>query len=204
MKWLISYVVQPSDDLGSIATRFGTTKEMIVGVNGNKIQPSSTVFVPVSRLPKLKQPIVVALGPSGVGREDDHEWEVMGLGVGLGVCVFFLGLIIGFWVYRERVFRKRFDEQKLDTKENRMDVGMGVEGKGSRNDLDANFLADVSVTLDKYKVFEVEDLKDVTDGFDEKFLIEGSVYKACIEGRVFAIKKMGWNAYEELKILQMV
>ncbi|KAL8140029.1 hypothetical protein V2J09_006050 [Rumex salicifolius] len=203
VKWLISYVVQPGDDLSSIATRFGTTKEKIAGVNGNTIQPSSTVFVPVSRLPQLSQPSEVAPEPTQ-RREDDYKGDVVGFGVGLGVCVVLLGLIIGILVCRERYFRRRFHELKLDRKEKAVSVGIAVEGKESCKELDANFLADVSDSLDKYKVFEIGDLRDATNGFDDKFLIQGSVFKACFQGKVYAIKKMGWNAYEELKILQMV
>ncbi|GFP83762.1 hypothetical protein PHJA_000519700 [Phtheirospermum japonicum] len=55
--------------------------------------------------------------------------------------------------------------------------------------------------LDKYKVFKLEELKMATKGFDDKCLIQGSVYKGCIDGEWFSIKKMKWNAYEELKIL---
>ncbi|KAI3795928.1 hypothetical protein L1987_38589 [Smallanthus sonchifolius] len=32
----------------------------------------------------------------------------------------------------------------------------------------------------------------------------GLVFKGCIDGRCFAIKKMKWNACEELKMLQNV
>lgn len=45
---------------------------------------------------------------------------------------------------------------------------------------------------------------EATDGFDDKSVIHGSVYKGCINGELCAIKKMKWNAYEELKILQKV
>uniref|UniRef100_A0A2P2NYK8 Protein kinase domain-containing protein n=1 Tax=Rhizophora mucronata TaxID=61149 RepID=A0A2P2NYK8_RHIMU len=67
-----------------------------------------------------------------------------------------------------------------------------------------NLLADVSDCLDKYRVFKIEELKEATDGFNESCLIQGSVYKGSIDGEVYAIKKMKWNACEELKILQKV
>ncbi|KAL0376710.1 UNVERIFIED_CONTAM: protein LYK5 [Sesamum calycinum] len=67
-----------------------------------------------------------------------------------------------------------------------------------------NLMADVSDCLDKYRVFGMEELRGATEGFDEKWIIQGSVYKGCIDGEWYAIKKMKWNAYEELKILQKV
>ncbi|KAM1018894.1 hypothetical protein ACFX13_041058 [Malus domestica] len=49
--------------------------------------------------------------------------------------------------------------------------------------------------------FGIEKLREATDGFRENSLIEGSLYKGFINGDVFAIQKMKWNACEELKIL---
>jgi hypothetical protein len=65
-------------------------------------------------------------------------------------------------------------------------------------------MADVSDCLDKYRVFKIDELKEATNGFSENCLIEGSVFKGSINGETYAIKKMKWNACEELKILQKV
>ncbi|XP_068336106.1 uncharacterized protein [Pyrus communis] len=52
-----------------------------------------------------------------------------------------------------------------------------------------------------WRVFGIEKLGEATDGFRESSLIKGSVYKGFINGDFYAIKKMKWNACEELKIL---
>jgi hypothetical protein len=65
-------------------------------------------------------------------------------------------------------------------------------------------VSDISEWLDKYRLFKVEELERGTGGFDDAHLINGSVYKADIDGVVFAVKKMKWDACEELKILQKV
>lgn len=70
--------------------------------------------------------------------------------------------------------------------------------------MEVNLLADVTDCLDKYRVFGIDELKEATEGFSPRCLIQGSVYKGCVDGEMFAIKKMKWNAYEELKILQKV
>ncbi|KAK9287797.1 hypothetical protein L1049_016237 [Liquidambar formosana] len=79
----------------------------------------------------------------------------------------------------------------------------GLLGRGGKG-MEVNLMADVSDCLDKYRVFGIEELVNATDGFSESCLIQGSVYKGCIDGEVYAIKKMKWNACEELKILQKV
>ncbi|XP_022147269.1 protein LYK5-like [Momordica charantia] len=80
-------------------------------------------------------------------------------------------------------------------------IWKGNNGKGI---MEVDLMADVSDCLDKYRVFRIEELKEATDGFSERSLIQGSVYKGSIGGIEYAIKKMKWNAYEQLKILQKV
>lgn len=76
--------------------------------------------------------------------------------------------------------------------------------KGKGKEMEVDLMADVSDCLDKYRVFKIEELNEATDGFSESSLIQGSVYKGNIGGVEYAIKKMKWNAYEQLKILQKV
>lgn len=90
-----------------------------------------------------------------------------------------------------------------DEKEQRK-VYFGGKGTGKEEKVDVKLMANVSDCLDKYRVFGVEELVEATDGFDQSCLVQGSVYRGEIDGEVFAIKKMKWNAYEELKILQKV
>ncbi|KAL6970501.1 hypothetical protein U1Q18_030200 [Sarracenia purpurea var. burkii] len=194
--FLISYVLQPSDNFTSVASRFGTTAQSIADVNGNNVQTFETIFVPVSKLPQLTQPI--SSSPSS-DRNPDRKGEVIGLAIGLGICGFVLVLVIGFWGYREANLLKKKKRLVRDEEEERLGrVGKRLLKKETNLDL----VADVSDCLDKYKVYEIEELREATDGFDEKWLIQGSVYKGCINGGFHAIKKMKWNACEELKILQ--
>ncbi|KZV57041.1 Kinase family protein [Dorcoceras hygrometricum] len=192
VNYLISYVFQPSDSVGSIASRFGTTAESITDVNGNNIQPFDTVFVPVSRLPNLTQPVP----PPPVAGETENKGAIIGLGVGLGVSAVGLVFVLGGWYHREKMMKKKGGKYYGDEERR---AGMGLK-KGE----EVNLIADVSGCLDKYRVFGIDELREATDGFDEKWVIQGSVYRGIVDGEVYAIKKMKWNAYEELKILQKV
>ncbi|XP_076942924.1 serine/threonine receptor-like kinase NFP [Bidens hawaiensis] len=188
INYLISYVFEPFDTISSIASRFGTTRNSIVEINGDNIRLSDTVFVPVSRLPELSQPSPVTISSD---RKRDRKGEVIGLGIGLGVCGVMLLLMSGFWAYRESTWKKRVGKNKKDVESKKFEVGVGL-------------MADVSDCLDKYKVHRIEELYEATDGFDESCVIQGSVFKGCIDGKWYAIKRMKWNACEELKILQKI
>jgi len=196
VNFMISYVFQPSDNLSSVASLFGAERQSITDVNGNNIQPFDTIFIPVSQLPQLAQPAVVA-PPVGSGKIE-RKGLIIGLSLALGIVGVLLVLVSGAWFYREGMVKRR---RKIDEEEHRLKVHGG--GKHLKH-MEENLMADVSDCLDKYRVFKIDALKDATDGFSENCLIEGSVYKGFINGEAYAIKKMKWNAYEELKILQKV
>ncbi|XP_073118909.1 serine/threonine receptor-like kinase NFP [Henckelia pumila] len=196
VRYLISYVFQPSDTVGSVASTFGTTPQSVTDVNGDDIQPFDTVFVPVSRLPNLTQPVPRPLTAS----KSENRGAIIGLGVGLGVCAVNLVLVLGGWYLRERKMKKKKKGGKYHGDEEKFGVG----GRSGKKMEEVNLMADVSGCLDKYRVFGIDELKEATNGFDEKWVIQGSVYKCAIDGEVYAIKRMKWNAYQELKILQKV
>ncbi|MED6179582.1 hypothetical protein PIB30_002407 [Stylosanthes scabra] len=210
--YMISYVVQPSDNLSSIASRFGSQEKAIASVNTNKFNVYDTIFVPVTRLPVLSQPNTSAAAapsptptPSTNGSSHDRTGTVRGLAIGLGIAGLLLILVIGLWIYRESVLKDRMwagrDEEEQRQKQGRLFMG---DGKGGKQQMDVKLMANVSDCLDKYRVFGIEELIEATDGFSDSCLIQGSVYKGTIDGEIYAIKKMKWNAYEELKILQKV
>ncbi|KAG8370320.1 hypothetical protein BUALT_Bualt14G0104600 [Buddleja alternifolia] len=193
VNYLISYVYQTSDNLSRIASRFGSSVQSIIDINGNNISPADTIFIPVSRLPNLTQPIAPRLAPE----RDDRDGTTVGLGIGLGICGLILCLVCGIWYYREGLMKKK-ERKYRDEEKGQKGVKELLKGE------EVTLMADVSGCLDKYKVFRIDDLRDATDGFDDKCIVQGSVYKGCIDGEWYAIKKMKWNAYEELKILQKV
>ncbi|KAL0414421.1 UNVERIFIED_CONTAM: Serine/threonine receptor-like kinase NFP [Sesamum radiatum] len=150
----------------------------ITAVNGGRIQPFDTVFVPVSRLPNLTQPVVPPAAPETT---TDRKGAVIGLGVGLGVCGVLLILVCGAWWYRERLMkrRERHGEKQKQQQQQQQQVKIG---NGMMKGEQVNLMADVSDCLDKYRMFGMEELRGATEGFDEKWIIQGSVYKGCIDG----------------------
>ncbi|KAI9195752.1 hypothetical protein LWI28_017742 [Acer negundo] len=205
VKYLVSYVLQPSDNLSSVASMFGVQTQDIIDVNGNNNQPFDTIFVPVTQLPQLTQPNVSlsmppSMSPSVSPVKTERKGVITGLAIGLAICGVLLILIGGVFIYREFSLKKR-REMETDHPKQKLQYSRG--GKSQRNKK-VNLMADVSDCLDKYRLFKIEDLKEATDGFSEDCLIQGSVYKGFINGEVYAIKMMKWNASEELKILQKV
>ncbi|KAF6148355.1 hypothetical protein GIB67_025574 [Kingdonia uniflora] len=188
LNFFIFYVFQPSDNLSSIAAKFGSDIHSIVDINGKSTSHFKTIYVPVSRLPQLVQPSVAPHLPSPASRSNK---VIVGLGVSCFLLIFLI-LVMGVWIYRD--FMKKSGKYRKDERK-----------KGFMTSMDDEILmADVSDCLDKYKVYGVQEVKEATNGFAPGCLIQGSVYKGCIGGEFYAIKRMKWNAREELKILQKV
>lgn len=209
--FLVTYTVQPGDSAAAIASRFGTTAQSILDVNGNSLVPSSTIFVPVSRLPNITQPTNSTSPPPAAGtpqivQKKDRKGAVIGLGVSLGISLGLLVLILGLWVCRGRSREGMTGDLGAKERgfESKKEEKGGKDGSFTK-EMEVNLMADVSDCLDKYRVYRMDQLWEATEGFDEeKSLIEGSVYKGSIDGQMLAIKKLKWNAREELKILQKV
>ncbi|KAK5793973.1 hypothetical protein PVK06_035160 [Gossypium arboreum] len=196
VNYLVSYVFQPYDNLSLVASRFGVRTHDINNMNGNKIYPFDTIFIPVNKLLVLPQPKAPSAASPG---NAEKKRAIVGLAIGLGIC----GIIFNFFfvvlLYRD-VFSKKRDMERPEDNQKIQFNRPGMLMKGN----EVNLMADVSDCLDKYRVFNIEELREATDCFDESCLIQGSVYKGSINGGIYAIKKMKWNACEELKILQKV
>ncbi|XP_031272379.1 serine/threonine receptor-like kinase NFP [Pistacia vera] len=203
VSYLVSYVLQPSDNLSSVASMFGIETQSIIDVNGNNSQTFETIFVPVARLPQLPQltqPDAVTPASPGAGKTE-RKGVNTGLAIGLAICGVLLVLVTGMLIYSEVILKKRRKRKSDDAEKQKLQFDKG--GKGFKN-MEVNLMADVSDCLDKYKLFNIEELREATNDFSEDCLIQGSVYKGFINGEVYAIKMMKWNACEELKILQKV
>jgi hypothetical protein len=138
--------------------------------------------------------------PNATVVSNDRNGVVTGLAVGLGVvgALWLLQMLLLACLCRRLKAKGRGGDAVVN--------GDGATfAKSSSAAGGERFLvSDISEWLDKYRVFKVEELERGTGGFDDVHLIDGSVYKANIDGVVFAVKKMKWDACEELKILQKV
>ncbi|KAL8490938.1 hypothetical protein ACS0TY_022811 [Phlomoides rotata] len=191
---LITYVFQPNDTLRAVALRFGTTEKLILEINGDDILPRDAIFIPVSRLPNLT--LITAPPPPPPPPPHHHvvvserKGFVLWLGVGLGICGLLLALTCGVLCSGKGQFKRILE-------------GIRNEEVNHHHQM-IKLKADVAGCLGKYRVFKIEELRKATNGFDDGFIIKGLVYRGSIDNEIYAIKKIKWDAHEELNILQKV
>ncbi|CAO2047964.1 unnamed protein product [Urochloa humidicola] len=222
---LVTYVMQPGDTYASVAAAFAVDTQSLVSLNGPepRTQQFAEILVPLRRqVPDWLPPIVRVSNASATPASPppsaspnnatvvskDRDGVVTGLAVGLGVvgALWLLQMLLLVCLCR----RLRAKGRRGDAVANGVEGGMFAKtsssggGAGGGGGGERFLVSDISEWLDKYRVFKVEELERGTGGFDDAHLINGSVYKANIDGEVFAVKKMKWDACEELKILQKV
>jgi len=220
---LVTYVMQPGDTYASVAAAFAVDAQSLVSLNGPEARAGlfAEILVPLRRQVSDFLPPIVRVSnasatpaspppsasPNATVVSNDRDGVVTGLAVGLAVvgALWLLQMLLLACLCRRLKAKGRRGDA--------VESGDGVEGgKFAKSSSAAaagsggeRFLvSDISEWLDKYRVFKVEELERGTGGFDDAHLISGSVYKASIDGEVFAVKKMKWDACEELKILQKV
>ncbi|XVF38332.1 hypothetical protein REPUB_Repub20aG0092200 [Reevesia pubescens] len=121
VNYLVSYVFQRSDNLSTVASRFGVQTQAITNVNGNNIQPFDTIFIPVNRLPALLQPEVPPAASPG---KTERKGVIIGLAIGLGICGVLLILFFMVLLHRE-VLSKRRDMERDEEKQKLQFNGLG-------------------------------------------------------------------------------
>lgn len=219
---LVTYVMLPGDTYASIATAFAVDAQSLVSLNGPEqgTRLFSEILVPLrQQVPQWLPPIVrrnnvsvtpasppPSATPAATVVTNNRDGVVTRLAVGLGVVggLWLLQMLLLACLWRRLKAKGRRGEAVVSGDSGEAgrfpkNASGGVAGGGERF-----LVSDISEWLDKYRVFKVEELERGTGGFDDAHLIQGSVYKANIDGEVFAVKKMKWDACEELKILQKV
>ncbi|XP_074565232.1 serine/threonine receptor-like kinase NFP [Curcuma longa] len=212
---LVSYVLQPSDTYASVASSFGVEAETLTTINGPFNGTYSVVFVPLLQIPPpvirdsvvSEAPASPPTAPTPVVERNENRGVIAGLAAALAVVVVLCALLLLLLAWCRRRWNRKGEAVGKNGRQSSLERSGkgGGEGRfGSISSADDKLIADISEWLDKYKVFDVATLREATGGFDRSQLIQGSVYKGTIDGELFAVKKMKWNAYDELKILQKV
>ncbi|XP_062102317.1 serine/threonine receptor-like kinase NFP [Humulus lupulus] len=206
IKYLISYVWQPNDDIGGVSAKFNSTEVDIVTENNyrNFIDAvGSVVLIPVPQLPALSQHPY----PSQSHQKDQlkRRWfliTVISLAGTLLVLFLatFLTYTLGFYQKKKKLNREDSSLESSDL----IRVRKSTKSDTSELQTKDKLLPGVSGYLGKLIMYEIETIIEATMNFSEQYRIGGSAYRAMIHGSLYAVKKAKENVTEELNILQKV
>lgn len=190
IRYLITYVWQPGNVILAVSSAFNASPVDILTENNYRNFSDAVclpVLIPVSKLP-------VSLSSLG----DPHMTKRLNLIIAiLGSAVAFF-ILSALAVYIHRLYVKR---KILETNVSYTEF---VESKGGTMEpqiIKNNLLLKVSGCLDNPIIYDEKAIKEATMNLSDRHRIGRSVYKAMINGEVFAVKQSK-NATEEIKILQ--
>ncbi|PKI74297.1 hypothetical protein CRG98_005308, partial [Punica granatum] len=231
IKYLITYVWESGDEVWTVASKFGAELSDIMEENNQQTFDSlvgNPILVPVSKLSALSQPI---RSKPKRNEPNDKIKRIILIVCAVGGSSFILSLVgLLVYVYRSggRKDTRTLEPDKLHTTS--MDhsipymMSLGCKGSCSMETTDSirfrdfrrdekvipehskivqdKLLPSVSDYLSKPIVYETQEIMEATFNFDQTFRVGGSVYRAMIDGKILAVKKIKDRIMDELKILQ--
>ncbi|CAJ1929939.1 unnamed protein product [Sphenostylis stenocarpa] len=181
IKYLITYVWKPSDNVSLVSDKFGASQQDILSENNygqNFTAANNTpVLIPVTSLPDLIQ------SPSD-GRKHRIRLPVI---IGISLVCTLLVLVLAILLVYVCCLKMKILKRSASSAETADKLLSGVSGYVS-----------------KPTMYETDAIMEATMNLSEQCKIGESVYKANIEGKVLAIKRFKKDVTEELKILQKV
>ncbi|XP_023007295.1 serine/threonine receptor-like kinase NFP [Cucurbita maxima] len=201
IKHFITCIWQPTENISVLSTEFNVSTDAILADNNyTKMRdtPNLPVFIPVSQLPLLSH-----MNPYYKMKNDQRKRIVVvstSIGGSILLLVLAAGLVCVHFVCRNRNSLKwnKFPMEIGDSpaRNNAFEAKIGLQ--------DDRLLPKVSDYLSKPILYDINVIMEATKNLNESYRIRGSVYRATIDGQVFAVKKSKEGITEELNILQKV
>ncbi|CAK9158737.1 unnamed protein product [Ilex paraguariensis] len=203
IRYLITYVWQPWDDILPVSSMFKVAPIDIATANNYRDFSAAVclpVLIPVSQLPILPHP------HSSPAERDKFRHRLMLIVVLSTTAVFFIVVLSSLLVYVHISFKKRSMERNISSLETSDLIRFEKASKGKTFEpkiIQDKLLPGISGYLGKPVMYDRKVIMEATMNLSERYRIGGSVYRALINGQIFAIAKTK-DAAEELKILQKV
>lgn len=218
----MSYVIQPGNNIGTVATYFGADVGQTLDANEKSeqdslIQPFTTLLIPLrnppngSRLsyppyvppppsPPPSLPPTEATSPLLSSGSSNKKWVYFGVGAVAGSAFVAVLAIIFFFMFARTGMRKKTDlvvsSQSREAQEKAL-----VKQPPEKEYLE--FLESIS-RIASLKVYSFDDLQAATENFSSDHWIKGSVYKGSINGDQVVVKKMDRDVSKEISLLNKV
>nr|AEQ49620.1 Nod-factor receptor 5 [Galega orientalis] len=178
IKYLITYVWKANDNVTLVSSKFGASQGDMLTENNFTASANLPIVIPVTNLPKLDQ-------PSSSGSISSSKNLPGIIGISLGSAFFIVVLTLSLvYVYCLKMKRLNRSTSLAETAD--------------------KLLSGVSGYVSKPTMYEIDVIMEATNDLSDQCKIGESVYKANIDSRDLAVKKIKKDASEELKILQKV
>lgn len=208
INFLITYVWQAGDQISKLSEMMSSSTDAMVTENNHRnfgaAAVSHPILIPVSEMPHLPPPLYNTT--TSVRHEPKSNRAII-------IALSTVGAVLALVLCSLLVFAccKCLPKEALILKRPNLETLDCLRFKKLCNDQPASpmtkgdkLLVGVSQFIDKMVVLETKDILEATMNLDEGCRIGRSVYRATLNGKVFAVKQAKGDVKEELKILQTV
>ncbi|WCJ27485.1 Protein kinase superfamily protein [Euphorbia peplus] len=213
-RFLLSYPVREGDTISNIAVKFNTTSQAIFSANNRllaefkseKLQPFSSLLVPVNNEPALGPLVKPQVPDSGFRggskpvinphKKKSKMWmvgiyiAVTGVVVGASIAI-----VVAFFIVQLKK-KKPMDPSKegdLELQQLSLSVRTTSEKKvsfeGSQDTLESQIVETTTPRKVLVEKFTVEELRKATEDFSSSNLVDGEVYHARLNGKSLAVRR---------------
>ncbi|KAL6654076.1 hypothetical protein ACP70R_007541 [Stipagrostis hirtigluma subsp. patula] len=219
-RFLVSYLVVESDDLSSIAGRFGVDVETLAAANELQapytIFPFTTLLIPVKSRPDISQlqspppPPPPVAAPPPANKSSNHAGVYIGIAVGVAavVAIAIAGAFLARKARRKRAgaVEATGELAKKEDKGNDKSTSSAVTGGEFSISISEAFSSiSVSDIKSSLKVYTYAELKAATDDFSpDRRIGGGSVYLAFFNGDAAAVEAVDRDVSTEVEIMRKI
>lgn len=203
IKYLVTYVWQPVDDLSSVSNMFKASEPDIAEENNNRNFTAAIflpVLIPVKSSPVLQQRFPP---PAIVKKSKSHSLLIAILSTVVALLIILSSVLAYIHLLHKKKRALARNSSSLETSDLIPTKKVPKVEIFEQKAIQDKLLPGVSGYLGKLILYELQVIMKATMDLNERYRIGGSVYRAIINDQVFAVKKTR-DATEELQILQKV
>ncbi|KAG8384508.1 hypothetical protein BUALT_Bualt04G0125200 [Buddleja alternifolia] len=203
IKYLITYVWQPDDDITPVSSMFQASPSDII-LENNSRNFTASICLPV--LIPVKTPIILQhFSSPAIHTKSKHQWMIIAvLSVITALLIVFSGLAVVFhFLYKKNKKNLAYDSSCFKGSDIVLCYRVSKDEASTPKTAQDKLLPGLSGYLGNPIMYDLHVIMKATMNLSERFRIGGSVYKAVIDNHVLAVKKTR-DATEELQILQRV
>lgn len=206
IEYLLTHVWKPGDDVTQVGAKLNASPADIETENNYRNFSDAVnlpVLIPVSKLPALSQ---IYPYPPKRNESKRHRDLIAAISIGVALLILLLAALV-FCTHRLRSRNKSILNRNSSYLESADLIPMKEHAKSERFEpkfTQDKLLPGVSGYLGKPIIYEIKVIMEATMNLSEHYRIGKSVYRATIDEKVLAIKKIKEDVTEELRILQRI
>ncbi|KAJ4827420.1 hypothetical protein Tsubulata_037289 [Turnera subulata] len=197
--YLLTFPLNPDDNIPDIADRFGLSEHTVLDANGLRENPTlitnTTILIPLPTPPTSSQTIIQnnteEIPPptplTSINRKSKRKlFEYAGIAAACSLLLLII-VIVNILLLCNKIKRKAREKATRSKQVGNEDLRV-----------------EIASCEQVFKVYRIQEVKKATNNFSTKNIIKGSVYHGDFGGLICIVKKMKKDVSKEVNMLQRI